>query len=129
MRITDFDTDVLVISITIALCALIFGLAFLISRYWTHILWCCARKTTEHAKIRYVHASDFTLYWNRIEGEVKGHIHSAGATLDDGRRIKVYMNHEDYIMLRANTEGMLTRKGGRFISFVPDGPAIPAAGE
>ncbi len=125
----DANTQMTAVVIDVGLMALIFPLTYLLSRYWMHIAWCLARKTTEHGKIRYVHASGFPLYRTRTEGEMSGHIHSAGVTLDDGRRVKVYMNHADYMMLRAGSEGLLTHEGGRFIRFVPDDSDIPAAGE
>ncbi len=115
------DEELVIILVTLLVCAAVFGLAFLLGRYWPHIVWCFAPKTTERGKVRYVHATAFTIDWNRFEGERQGHIHSAGITLEDGRKIKVYLSHEDYIMLRAGSVGTLTRKGGRFISFVPDG--------
>ncbi len=129
MHTLGLEPEILLALFILLIFAAVFALAFLLARYWRHIRWCLSPVTTERGTIRYVHASDFTLYWNRIEGEVKGHIHSAGITLEDGRKIKVYLSHEDYIMLRANSVGTLTRKGGRFISFVSDDPAVPAVGE
>lgn len=85
-------------------------------RHWPKVIYCLAPKTTEFAKIRYVHASAFT--WSK-RGEEQDHIHTASFQLEDGRRIKLYITHEDYIMLRPGSEGYLTRKGGWFLGFEP----------
>ena len=85
-------------------------------KHWPKVVYCLAPKTTEFAKIRYVHASAFT--WSK-RGEEQDHIHTASFQLEDGRRIKLYITHEDYIMLRAGSEGYLTRKGGWFLGFEP----------
>ncbi len=129
MNFFDLEPELLAVLIALPICAVIFGLAFLLGRYWAHICWCLSPVTTEHGRIRYVHASPFTVDWNRFTGEVQVHLHAAGVTFDDGRKIKVYLNNEDYIMLRAGSTGMLTRKGGRFLSFVPDDPKVPAVGK
>ncbi len=84
-------------------------------RHWPKVVYCMAPKTREFAKVRYVHASAFS--WSK-RGE-EDHIHTAGFQLEDGRRVKLYITHEDYIMLRAGSEGYLTRKGGWFLGFEP----------
>lgn len=85
-------------------------------RHWPKVVYCLAPKTTEFAKVRYVHASAFS--WNK-RGNETDHIHTASFQLEDGRRIKLYITHEDYVMLRAGSEGYLTRKGGWFLGFEP----------
>ncbi len=129
MNTLELEPEILLAVFILLIFAAVFTLGFLLARYWPHIRWCLSPVTTERGMVRYVHATAFTIDWSRFEGERQGHIHSAGITLEDGRKIKVYLNHEDYIMLRANSVGTLTRQGGRFISFVPDDPKIPATGE
>lgn len=85
-------------------------------RHWPKVIYCMAPRTTEFAKVRYVHASAFS--WNK-RGDETDHIHTASFQLEDGRRIKLYITHEDYIMLRVGSEGYLTRKGGWFLGFEP----------
>lgn len=79
-------------------------------RHWPKVIYCLAHKTKEFARVCYVHASAF----NETD-----HIHTAGFQLEDGRHIKMYITHEDYIMLRDGSEGYLTRKGGWFLGFEP----------
>ena len=85
-------------------------------KHWPKAIYCLAPKTREFAKVRYVHASAFS--WSP-RSEEEDHIHTAGFQLEDGRRIKLYITHEDYIMLSAGEEGYLTRKGGWFLGFEP----------
>lgn len=85
-------------------------------QHWPKVVYCIAPKTTEFAKVRYVHASAYS--WSK-HGAEEAHIHTASFQLENGRRIKLYITHKDYIMLRAGTEGYLTRKGGWFLGFVP----------
>lgn len=96
-------------------------------RHWPKVVYCMAPKTTEFARVRYVHASAFS--WSK-RGEEEAHIHTASFQLENGRRIKMYITHEDYVMLRAGSEGYLTRKGGWFLGFEPGekGEDVPNSG-
>ena len=66
--------------------------------------------------MRYVHASAYA--WSK-RGDETDHIHTASFELQDGRKIKLHITHDDYIMLRTGSEGWLTRKGGWFLGFEP----------
>ncbi len=81
---------------------------------WPKLVFCLCRKEQESARVLYVHAS--VLSHNKY-GEETAHVHTAGFETITGRRIKTYITHEDYIMLRAGSEGILTRKGGLFLGF------------
>ena len=94
----------------------IFFLGRLAIQHWPKLVYCFARKTREYAKVRYVHASAYA--WSK-RGDETDHIHTASFELQDGRKIKLHITHDDYIMLRAGSEGWLTRKGGWFLGFEP----------
>lgn len=89
-------------------------------RHWPKVAYCLAPQTTEFARVRDVHASAFFSSKSGIESD---HIHTASFQLEDGRCIKMYITHKDYIMLSAGSEGYLTRKGGWFRGFEPGGKA------
>lgn len=86
-------------------------------RHWPKLVYCFAKASTEPVRIRYVHATPYS--WNRM-GEATHHIHTASFERQDGSRLKLYITHEEYIMLHAGERGMLTRKGKRFVSFEPE---------
>lgn len=88
----------------------------LVINHWPKVIYCFASKTMEFVKVRYVHATPYA--WSK-RGNETAHIHTASFALQDGRKIKLYIPHEDYIMLRAGSEGYLTRKGGWFLRFDP----------
>lgn len=95
-------------------------------RHWPKAIYCFAPKAREFAKVRYVHASAFA--WNK-RGDETDHIHTASFELLDGRKIKLYITHEDYIMLQVGSEGWLTRKGGWFLGFEPGKKQTDTAAE
>lgn len=91
----------------------------LLIQHWPKIVYCFARKTTEPARIRYLHASPISLSGDGTEHRGQ-HIHTASFELQDESRLQLQISHDDYIMLSAGERGMLTRKGKCFISFEPE---------
>ncbi len=89
----------------------IFFLVRLAIQHWPKLVYCFARKTREYAKVRYVHASAYA--WNK-RGDETDHIHTASFELQDGRKIKLHITHEDYIMLCAGSEGYLPAREDGF---------------
>ncbi len=95
--------------------AMVVLIVFALIRWWQKIVYFFVPKVTEPVLIRKVHASAFM--WNRYTGEEQNHMHSAEFERADGSWVKVYITHEEYIMLREGERGLLTRKGCSFVSF------------
>lgn len=100
-----------------AVCASVTLAGYALMKHWPKLVYCLAKKTTQRATVRYVHAE--AVSWNRYTGEERSHSHTAVFDLEDGNSITLHITHEDYIMLRKGVSGLLTRKGGQFISFEP----------
>lgn len=107
----DPALDMALFGVALVIVLMICGLV----KWWQKIVYFFAPKVTEPVTIRKVRAS--AISWNRYTGEEQSHIHSAEYERADGTWGKVYITHEEYIMLREGVRGLLTHKGRSFVSF------------
>lgn len=103
--------------------------ALYISPWWVRWLWprmryCFAKKQTSHAKVIDMQEK-YPLYlrdggWVKTWDEEIFHTHYAVFKLADGTRRTMRIGKEDYQGILTGSEGMLTRRGNWFRSFISD---------
>lgn len=103
--------------------------ALYISPWWVRWLWprvryCFAKKQTSHAKVIDMQEK-YPLYlrdggWVKTWDEEIFHTHYAVFKLADGTRRTMRIGKEEYQGILTGSEGMLTRRGNWFRSFISD---------
>ena len=91
---------------------------------WPRVRYCFARKQTQRAKVIDMQEK-YPLYlrdggWMRTWDDEIFHTHYAVFKLEDGTRLTMRIGKGDYQGILSGSEGMLTRKGKWFQSFVAD---------
>ena len=112
--------------------------ALYLSPWWVRWLWprvryCFAKKQTSHAKVIDMQEK-YPLYlrdggWVKTWDEEIFHTHYAVFKLKDGTQRTMRIGKNDYQGILTGSEGMLTHKGGLFLSYQPQNRHIDRWGE
>ena len=92
---------------------------------WPRVRYCLAKKQTQRARVIDMQEK-YPLYlqggggWMRTWDDEIFHTHYAVFKLEDGTRLTLRIGKADYQGILTGSEGMLTRKGKWFQSFVAD---------
>ena len=112
--------------------------ALYLSPWWLRWLWprvryCFARKQSQRAKVIDMQEK-YPLYlrdsgWFKTWDEEIFHTHYAVFKLEDGAQRTMRIGKNDYQGILTGSEGMLTHKGGLFLSYQPQNRHIDRWGE